>query len=52
MKPTASTKSHVHRMPFLQGVLPVNPAQLPHDIIAGCQTGMKHSHFDDELKGR
>jgi high affinity sulfate transporter 1 len=35
MKPAASTASHPHRLPFLQGVLPINPAQLPHDIIAG-----------------
>ncbi|MGF6924483.1 SulP family inorganic anion transporter [Paraburkholderia sp. 40] len=35
MKPADSTQSHLHRMPFLQGLLPVNPAQLPHDIIAG-----------------
>ncbi|SIT41635.1 Sulphate transporter [Paraburkholderia piptadeniae] len=35
MKPAAPTPSHLHHMPFLQGLLPVNPAQLPHDIIAG-----------------
>ena len=34
MKPATPT-SQLHRMPFLQGLLPVNPAQLPHDIIAG-----------------
>ncbi len=35
MKPAASTVSHPHRIPFLQGLLPFNTAQLPHDIIAG-----------------
>ncbi|HEX7910651.1 MAG TPA: SulP family inorganic anion transporter [Paraburkholderia sp.] len=35
MKPAASTESHPHRIPFLQGLLPFNSAQLPHDIIAG-----------------
>ncbi|RKE35059.1 high affinity sulfate transporter 1 [Paraburkholderia sp. BL23I1N1] len=35
MKPAVSTDSHLHRMPFLQGLLPINSAQLPHDIIAG-----------------
>ncbi|MEX3936154.1 SulP family inorganic anion transporter [Paraburkholderia phymatum] len=35
MKPAAPTPSHLHHMPFLQGLLPVNPAQLPHDIVAG-----------------
>jgi high affinity sulfate transporter 1 len=35
MKPATPTPSQLHRMPFLQGLLPVNPAQLPHDIIAG-----------------
>jgi MFS superfamily sulfate permease-like transporter len=35
MKPAASTDSHPHRMPFLQGLLPLDPAQPPHDIIAG-----------------
>src|SRR5579862_2323327 len=35
MKPAASTRTHPHHMPFLQGLLPVNAAQLPHDIIAG-----------------
>ncbi|CAB3776225.1 putative sulfate transporter [Paraburkholderia caffeinitolerans] len=35
MKPAASTESRPRRLPFLQGVLPINPAQLPHDIIAG-----------------
>ncbi|WP_433704318.1 SulP family inorganic anion transporter [Paraburkholderia sacchari] len=35
MKPAASTASHPHRPPFLQGVLPVKPSQLPHDIVAG-----------------
>ncbi|RQH01662.1 SulP family inorganic anion transporter [Paraburkholderia dinghuensis] len=35
MKPAASAGSHLHHMPFLQGLLPVNPVQLPHDIIAG-----------------
>ncbi|MFX1802647.1 SulP family inorganic anion transporter [Paraburkholderia sp. A1BS-2L] len=35
MKPAAATESRPHRLPFLQGVLPVKPAQLPHDIVAG-----------------
>ncbi|WP_233850192.1 SulP family inorganic anion transporter [Paraburkholderia sp. HD33-4] len=35
MKPAASTQSHQHHSPFLQGLLPFNSAQLPHDIIAG-----------------
>ncbi|MFX1671498.1 SulP family inorganic anion transporter [Paraburkholderia sp. A2WS-5] len=35
MKPAAATESRSHRLPFLRGVLPVKPAQLPHDIIAG-----------------
>jgi len=35
MKPATPTPSHLHHMPFLQGLLPVSPAQLPHDIIAG-----------------
>ncbi|CAB3777253.1 putative sulfate transporter [Paraburkholderia ultramafica] len=35
MKPAAPTPSHLHHLPFLQGLLPINPAQLPHDIIAG-----------------
>ena len=35
MKPAASTRSHPHHMPFLQGLLPIDSAQLPHDIIAG-----------------
>lgn len=35
MKSAVTTQSHLHRLPFLQGLLPVNPAQLPHDIIAG-----------------
>ncbi|VWC65672.1 transporter [Burkholderia lata] len=35
MKPAAPTPSHLHHLPFLQGLLPVNPAQLPHDVIAG-----------------
>ena len=35
MKPVAPPPSHLHHMPFLQGLLPVNPAQLPHDIVAG-----------------
>ncbi|OAJ52107.1 transporter [Paraburkholderia ginsengiterrae] len=35
MKPAVSTESHPHRIPFLQGLLPFNSAQLPHDIIAG-----------------
>src|SRR5215472_5304100 len=35
MKPAASMEPHLHRMPFLQGLLPINSAQLPHDIVAG-----------------
>ncbi|CAM2155523.1 putative sulfate transporter [Pararobbsia alpina] len=35
MKPAAPTTSHPHRMPLLQGLLPLNLAQLPHDVIAG-----------------
>ncbi|RAR61205.1 high affinity sulfate transporter 1 [Paraburkholderia unamae] len=35
MKPAASAQPHPHRLPFLQGLLPLSPAQLPHDIIAG-----------------
>jgi high affinity sulfate transporter 1 len=35
MRRAASTESHLHRMPFLQGLLPFNPAQLPHDVVAG-----------------
>ncbi|RZF31288.1 SulP family inorganic anion transporter [Paraburkholderia sp. UYCP14C] len=35
MKPAASSQSHPHHSPFLQGLLPFNSAQLPHDIIAG-----------------
>lgn len=35
MKPAASAQAHPHRLPFLQGLLPLSPAQLPHDIIAG-----------------
>jgi sulfate permease, SulP family len=35
MKPAASTELHHSRMPFLQGLLPFNSAQLPHDIVAG-----------------
>ncbi|MBB5459538.1 SulP family inorganic anion transporter [Paraburkholderia sp. Cpub6] len=35
MKPAASTRSRLQHSPFLQGLLPFNSAQLPHDIIAG-----------------
>jgi sulfate permease, SulP family len=35
MKPAAPTPSHLPHLPFLQGLLPIVPAQLPHDIIAG-----------------
>ncbi|QBR01576.1 SulP family inorganic anion transporter [Paraburkholderia pallida] len=35
MKPAVSTQPQPHRLPFLQGLLPFNAAQLPHDIIAG-----------------
>ncbi|MBB5468636.1 hypothetical protein HDG32_004773 [Paraburkholderia sp. CI2] len=34
MKPAASTDSHLHRIAFLQRLLPIDPAQLPRDIIA------------------
>ncbi|WP_246637459.1 SulP family inorganic anion transporter [Burkholderia catarinensis] len=27
--------SPLHRLPFLKGLLPINPSNLPHDIIAG-----------------
>jgi sulfate permease, SulP family len=35
MKPAEPMTSHPHHMPLLQGLLPLNAAQLPHDIIAG-----------------
>ncbi|MEM5401107.1 SulP family inorganic anion transporter [Paraburkholderia unamae] len=35
MKSAASMEPRLHRMPFLQGLLPINSAQLPHDIVAG-----------------
>jgi sulfate permease, SulP family len=35
MKPTAPAPSSAHHMRLLQGLLPVNRAQLPNDIIAG-----------------
>ncbi|MGF6261611.1 SulP family sulfate permease [Paraburkholderia youngii] len=35
MKPAASMEPLLHRMPFLQGLLPINAAQLPHDVVAG-----------------
>ncbi|TDG04962.1 SulP family inorganic anion transporter [Paraburkholderia guartelaensis] len=35
MKSAASMEPRLHRMPFLQGLLPINTAQLPHDIVAG-----------------
>lgn len=35
MKPTAPVHAPAHRLPFMQGLLPVDRAQLPHDIIAG-----------------
>jgi sulfate permease, SulP family len=35
MKPAAPPAPHLPRMPFLQGLLPINSAQLPHDIVAG-----------------
>jgi sulfate permease, SulP family len=35
MKPAAPASSHLPHLPFLQGLLPIVPAQLPHDIIAG-----------------
>ncbi|MFD1556675.1 SulP family inorganic anion transporter [Paraburkholderia silviterrae] len=35
MKPAASAETRLHSMPFLHGLLPVDRAQLPHDIVAG-----------------
>ncbi|MEM5450173.1 MULTISPECIES: SulP family inorganic anion transporter [Paraburkholderia] len=35
MKSAASMEPRLHRMPFLQGLLPINSTQLPHDIVAG-----------------
>ncbi|HTI17643.1 MAG TPA: SulP family inorganic anion transporter [Trinickia sp.] len=35
MKPVTPTHAGVHRVPFLQGILPIKAAQLPHDIVAG-----------------
>ncbi|MCP3705586.1 SulP family inorganic anion transporter [Paraburkholderia sp. CNPSo 3274] len=35
MKSAASMEPRLHRMPFLQGLLPINTAQVPHDIVAG-----------------
>jgi len=35
MKPAASSEPHLHRMPLLQGLLPIKSAQVPHDIVAG-----------------
>ena len=35
MMPTASTNAPVRRFRLLQGLLPFNRAQLPHDIVAG-----------------
>jgi high affinity sulfate transporter 1 len=35
MKPIAPAHAPAHRLPFLQGLLPVDRGQLPHDIIAG-----------------
>jgi high affinity sulfate transporter 1 len=37
MKPTAPVHAHTptHRLPFLQGLLPIDRKQLSHDIIAG-----------------
>ncbi|WP_028206352.1 SulP family inorganic anion transporter [Paraburkholderia nodosa] len=35
MKPATPTPHRLPHLPFLQGLLPFNPAQLPHDIIAG-----------------
>jgi sulfate permease, SulP family len=35
MKTAAQGASALHRLPFLKGLLPINPANLPHDIIAG-----------------
>ncbi|RZF26641.1 SulP family inorganic anion transporter [Paraburkholderia sp. UYCP14C] len=35
MKPAALTDARPHHMPFLQGLLPVDRSQFPHDIVAG-----------------
>ncbi|WP_069267117.1 SulP family inorganic anion transporter [Paraburkholderia nodosa] len=35
MKPAAPAPHRLPHLPFLQGLLPFNAAQLPHDIIAG-----------------
>jgi sulfate permease, SulP family len=35
MKPAEAIAPHAQRMPFLQGLLPINASQLPHDIVAG-----------------
>lgn len=35
MMATTPTDAPVRRLPFLKGLLPINRAQLPHDVIAG-----------------
>lgn len=35
MMATTPTDAPVRRMPFLKGLLPINRAQLPHDVVAG-----------------
>lgn len=35
MKPSATMNERMSRIPFLRGVLPINGAALPHDIVAG-----------------
>lgn len=35
MKPITRVESRLHGLPFLQGLLPISRAQLPHDIVAG-----------------
>jgi len=35
MMPTTPTDAPARRMPLLKGLLPVNRAQLPHDVVAG-----------------
>jgi SulP family sulfate permease len=35
MKPPATTHANARRLPLLQGLLPFDRAQLPHDIVAG-----------------
>src|SRR5215472_12754882 len=35
MMPTTPTSAPASRMPLLKGLLPINRAQLPHDVVAG-----------------